>query len=49
MSTTLTDKNSNGFPARSGVAAGDFISSADINQHLEALGERTNYLYTMGI
>lgn len=49
MSTTLTDKNSNGFPARSGVAAGDFISSAEMNQHLEALGERTNYLYTMGI
>ena len=49
MSTTLTDKNSNGFPARSGVAAGDFISSAEMNQHLDALGERTNYLYTMGI
>ncbi len=49
MSTTLKDKNSNGFPARSGVAAGDFISSAEMNQHLEALGERTNYLYTMGI
>ena len=49
MSVNLTDKSTNSFPVRRGVAAGDFINSAEMNNYLGDLGERTNYLYTMGI
>lgn len=49
MTKLLTDKPINTYPDRQGIAAGDFISSADMNACLDAMGERTNYLYTMGI
>lgn len=49
MTKLLTDKPINTYPDRQGIDAGDFISSADMNACLDALGERTNYLYTMGI
>lgn len=49
MTKLLTDKPINEFPNRQGIEAGDFISSADMNACLDAMGERTNYLYTMGI
>ena len=49
MTKLLTDKPINEFPNRQGIDAGDFISSADMNACLDAMGERTNYLYTMGI
>ena len=49
MSVNLIDKSTNTFPTRRGVAQGDFINSAEMNGYLGDLGERTNYLYTMGI
>lgn len=49
MSKTLSDKTINNFVPRTGIATGDFISSDDMNTCLETLGERTGYLYTLGI
>ena len=45
----LTDKSSNSWVQRGGPADGDFIDGDEMAAYLDQLGERTNYLYALGI
>ena len=45
----LTDKSSNSWVQRGGPVDGDFIDGDEMSAYLDQLGERTNYLYALGI